>query len=232
MSIRTSLSSGALPGRILFISGRHGIFNSGIEPSCRERFGADVRSREPAFLPQAGAHRTRYGARRPFASIYDHDPFGPPRTERAGGHSPFDMNGIYESFIQDISWIRCAGDLGLTIWLTATYAPDHLQGFLRGVNLDSALGHYPDGRQGRTTELAWFLAGLSHAAMTSPKLLSALTDIAVETYHRIEENQGEYGFFGDMHVMKSLPGLLRGRIGSFADQIYPIYAMSKFADYL
>jgi hypothetical protein len=149
--------------------------------------------------------------------------------EKAGGQSSFDTNALYESFIQDISWIQCAGDLGLTIWLTATFAPDQLQGFLRGVNLESSLSHYADARHGRTTELAWFLAGLSHAAMTSSKLVTALTDIAVETYHRIEENQSDFGFFGHMHVMKSLPGLLRGRIGSFADQIYPIYAMSKFA---
>lgn len=149
--------------------------------------------------------------------------------EKAGGHSSFDTNALYESFMQDISWIHCAGDLGLTIWLMATFAPDHLQGFLRGVNLESALSRYADARHGRTTELAWLLAGLSHAAMTSPKLLAALTDLAVETYHRIEENQNDFGFFGHMHVMKSLPGLLRGRIGSFADQIYPVYAISKFA---
>ena len=149
--------------------------------------------------------------------------------ERAGGVSPFDSNALYESFIRDISWIECAGDLGLTIWLTATFAPDQLRGFLHGVNLESALSHYADARQGRTTELAWFLAGLSHAAMTSPKLLMELTDLAVDTYHRIEENQSEYGFFGHMAGAKSLAGLLRGRIGSFADQIYPVYAMSKFA---
>jgi hypothetical protein len=32
-----------------------------------------------------------------------------------------------------------------------------------------------------------------------------------------------------MSTKNSLAGRLRGRIGSFADQIYPIYAMSKFA---
>ena len=78
-------------------------------------------------------------------------------------------------------------------------------------------------------ELAWFLAGLAHAAEASPKLVSALTDLSVETYHRLEENQGEYGLFGHMSTKNSLAGRLRGRIGSFADQVYPIYAMSKFA---
>jgi hypothetical protein len=45
----------------------------------------------------------------------------------------------------------------------------------------------------------------------------------------VEENQGEFGLFGHMSTEKSLMGRLRGRIGSFADQVYPIYAMSKFA---
>ena len=74
-------------------------------------------------------------------------------------------------------------------------------------------------------ELAWFLSGLAHAAETCPKLVGTLTDLSVETYHRIEENQGEYGLFGHMSTKKSLRGRLRGRIGSFADQVYPIYAI-------
>ena len=78
-------------------------------------------------------------------------------------------------------------------------------------------------------ELSWFLAGLAHAAETTPKLLSTLTDLSTDTYRRLERNQGDHGFFGHLSTKNSLTGRLRGRIGSFADQIYPIYAMSKFA---
>jgi hypothetical protein len=78
-------------------------------------------------------------------------------------------------------------------------------------------------------ELAWFLSGLAHAAGACPALGTTLTDASVETYHRLIENQGDYGLFGHMSVKKSLRGRLRGRIGSFADQVYPIYGFSKFA---
>ena len=149
--------------------------------------------------------------------------------ERYGGTTPFDTQSLYDSFARDTSWIRGAGDLGLMVWLTATFAPDQLRGFFSGINLEAALDRHADARQGRTTELAWFLAGLAHAASTSPKIAAELMDLAVEAYHRMEQNQGEYGFFGHLAETKSLSGVLRGRIGSFADQIYPIYAMSKFA---
>jgi len=149
--------------------------------------------------------------------------------ERNGGSTPFDTKGLYESFARDASWIPGAGDLGLMVWLTATFAPDELSRFFRGVNLEVTLDRYADARQVRTTELAWFLAGLAHAAMWSPKTAATLTDLAVETYHRMKQNQGQYGFFGHLAENKSLGGILRGRIGSFADQIYAIYAMAKFA---
>jgi hypothetical protein len=78
-------------------------------------------------------------------------------------------------------------------------------------------------------ELAWFLAGLSHAASTSPKVAAELAGLARKTYRRLKENQGDCGYFGHLARSKSVAGILRGRIGSFADQIYSIYAMSKFA---
>jgi len=149
--------------------------------------------------------------------------------ELAGMNSPFDTQAIYASFIRDTKWIRGIGDLGLLIWLAAAFDPDHVADVFQKLDGETALDRYSDARDARTMELAWFLSGLAHAAETSPKLLSNLTDLSVETYHRIEENQGEYGLFGHMGVKKSLTGRLRGRIGSFADQVYPIYATSAFA---
>jgi len=149
--------------------------------------------------------------------------------ELAGIDSPFDTRAIYESFIRDRDWIQGIGDLGLLMWLIATFDPAHLGGLFSTFDCETALDRYSDAREGRTMELAWFLAGLAHMAETSSKLVSNLMDLSVETYHRIEENQGEYGLFGHMSTRKSIAGRLRGRIGSFADQVYPIYAMSKYA---
>jgi hypothetical protein len=149
--------------------------------------------------------------------------------ELAGMDSPFDTQAIYACFIRDTNWIQRIGDLGLLIWLTAAFDPDQLGGLFSTFSCEAALDRYSDAQDARTMELAWFLAGLAQAAETTPKLVSTLTDLSVETYHRIKENQGEDGVFGHMSTKNSLAGRLRGQIGSFADQIYPIYAMSKFA---
>jgi hypothetical protein len=149
--------------------------------------------------------------------------------ELAGMDSPFDTQAIYASFLRDTNWIQGIGDLGLLIWLTAAFNPDQLGGLFSTFNCEAALDRNSDGQEARTMELAWFLSGLAHAAESTPKLVSTLTDLSLETYHRLEENQGEYGLFGHLSTKNSLAGRLRGRIGSFADQIYPIYAMSKFA---
>ncbi len=149
--------------------------------------------------------------------------------ELAGMDSPFDTQAIYASFIRDTNWIQGIGDLGLLIWLTATFDPDQFPGLFSTFQCEAALDRYSDAQQARTMELAWLLTGLARAAETTPKLASTLTDLSMGTYHRLKQNQGEYGFFGHLSTKNSLAGRLRGRVGSFADQIYPIYAMSKFA---
>lgn len=149
--------------------------------------------------------------------------------ESVGVDSPFDTRTIYSSLARNTDWIQGVGDLGLLIWLTAAFEPDHLGDVLQAFHCENALDRFPDAQQGRTMESAWFLSGLAHAVDASPRLAGTLTDLSVETYHRLEENQGEYGLFGHMSAKNSVAGRLRGRIGSFADQVYAIYAMSKFA---
>src|SRR4029077_7768601 len=149
--------------------------------------------------------------------------------ERTGARAPFDVNAIYASLSQDRSWIQGAGDLGLMIWLTAVFAPTQIDGLFRSCHLETALDRYADAREARTMELAWFLAGLAPAGLACPEKLSDLRNLADKTYQRLEKNKGKSGFFGHLSTTKSVAGFFRGRIGSFADQIYPIYAMSKFA---
>lgn len=149
--------------------------------------------------------------------------------ELAGGRTPFDTHSIFNAFVRDVSWIRSVGDLGLLIWLTAAFAPDQLGRRFPPTELKTMLDRYEDARKGCTMQLAWFLAGLTHAGMASPGLIPDFTATAVETYRRLKQNQGESGLFGHLSTRNSVLGFIRGRIGSFADQIYPIYSMSKFA---
>ena len=149
--------------------------------------------------------------------------------ERSGGQSPFDTDSLYKSLVSDSSWMNSLGDLGLLIWLTAEFEPDQVESLCHRFNLDKALNQYSDARDGRTMELAWLLAGLAHSVRATPRLTVPLTDLARETCRLLLENRGAHAFFGHLNSKKSFTGRLRGRIGSFADQIYPIYAMSKFA---
>ena len=78
-------------------------------------------------------------------------------------------------------------------------------------------------------ELAWFLTGLSNWALACPEKLLRLRDLASETFSLLKKNRGEQGFFGHLSRSGSVAGMARGRIGSFADQVYPIYAMTRFS---
>jgi hypothetical protein len=66
--------------------------------------------------------------------------------ELAGMDSPFETQAIYASLIRDTNWIQGIGDLGLLIWLTATFDPDQLAGIFSIFDCESALDHYSDAR--------------------------------------------------------------------------------------
>jgi hypothetical protein len=149
--------------------------------------------------------------------------------QKTGARCPFDMDAIFKACVGDTRWIDGVGDLGLLIWLTAEYAPEQLDDLFQRVDVETSLDRFADARKGRTMELAWFLAGLCHATIAAPCDRWPLGDLAIDTYHLLQDNRGESGLYGHLATTKSLSGLLRGRIGSFADQIYPIYALSKFA---
>jgi hypothetical protein len=99
------------------------------------------------------------------------------------------------------------------------------------VTLDArnALSRYKDARQGRTMELAWFLTGLSHGLQQASGRSLDLFSQAQTAFRMLTANQGAKGVFGHMTRDKSIAGRLRGKVGSFADQVYPVYAFAQFA---
>jgi hypothetical protein len=97
------------------------------------------------------------------------------------------------------------------------------------LDFGKALGTYPDGRQARTRGLAWFLAGIAHARLACPGSLPDLTDVAVDTYHLLQDNQSEGGIFGHAAFPRFHQQTFCNRFGTFADQIYAIYAFTTFA---
>jgi hypothetical protein len=151
------------------------------------------------------------------------------RLEQSGVSSPIEIKPVFDALLANTEWIDNAGDLGLFLWLCAVMAPERLSEIAKKLDVSTALSRFSDVKQGRTMELAWFLAGLSHGSLARPEWLAEAQSLATETYGLLIRNQGNHGAFGHLSRSKSLSGILRGGVGSFADQVYPIYAMSKFS---
>ncbi|MGB8887767.1 MAG: hypothetical protein WCC87_13650 [Candidatus Korobacteraceae bacterium] len=152
------------------------------------------------------------------------------QLEAAGLRSPIDIRAVLDSLLRDYAWIDNLGDAGLLLWLCALLSPERIMEVVSGVRLETALTRFRGARRGSTMELAWFLSGLSHASLALPQQLPELTELAVDTCGLLTKNQGAQGIFGHLARKGSLAGVLRGHIGSFADQVYPIYALTKFAE--
>ncbi len=151
------------------------------------------------------------------------------RAESAGLTSPVDTGRAIDSLLDTPAWITNLGDLGLLLWVCALSGEERLAHLSTVVDLESALARYRAARERGTMELAWFLSGVAHVSEASRARTAALAGVANRTCDFLQSNQGDSGIFGHAGLWKSLAGTLRGRIGSFADQAYPIYALATFA---
>ena len=149
------------------------------------------------------------------------------RAEGAGYRSPIDISATVDALYRNTEWVDNIGDLGLLLWLSSV-SPRRLDSFYATFDLANALRNYADSRKRLTMELAWFLTGLTHASRAERKRPPYLESLARQTYALLQSNQGKDGLFGHMGKWKSLAGALRGHVGSFADQVYPILAMAHF----
>jgi hypothetical protein len=141
---------------------------------------------------------------------------------------PFQIAPVIDVLLQDTTWLDNLGDVGLLLWLCALASPDRLKDLCSRHALGPALDRYRDGRERRTMELSWFLSGLSHAAVARPELRENLAGVVFATYAVLKDNRGPHGTFGHQAQNGGWAGHLRGRIGTFADQVYPIYALTQF----
>ena len=148
-------------------------------------------------------------------------------AQSAGWSHSTDIDATAHQLLHDTDWVDNLGDLGLLLWLCGSMSKERLQEFYSQFDVSRALSRYPDACLRLTMELSWFLTGLVHAYRTEP--CSRLASVAAETSRRLQENQGPHGLFGHMAVAHSFRGVFRGRIGSFADQVYPMVALSHFA---
>jgi hypothetical protein len=150
------------------------------------------------------------------------------RLDQAGIIAPFDTKPILQALLSDLKWVDNIGDLGVLLWLCGLVCPERLAELERRLEVQTALNHYRRARPAFTMELAWFLTGLSYWGQACPEKLPHIEPLAFQTFKILSKNQGEHGFFGHLSTSRSLAGIVRGRTGSFADQVYPIYAMAQF----
>jgi hypothetical protein len=151
--------------------------------------------------------------------------------ERSGGKSPIPLQASIRDLVEKSAAAKSVdniGDLGLLLWLCAKATPEHLQKVQQDFSVETALDRYAGAREGNTMELSWFLTGLTYAAVSPAGGAGNWRRLAEKTYTALRQNQGASGFFGHGSTHGTLAGKLRGRIGSFADQVYPIYAFSKY----
>ena len=148
-------------------------------------------------------------------------------TKSQGKSHPFDTAAILHTLLRDTRWIDNLGDLGLLLWTCAETAPQHLPWLFSVLEPEGALDRFHDGQQRKTMELSWFLTGLAGAMLARPEAPAPVPEVAARTYDLLTRNQGGSGIFGHSAGGLSLSGRLRGRIGSFADQVYPICALIK-----
>jgi len=172
----------------------------------------------------SGLARTGYSRRYTMMAL-----MGLHRLEESGAASPIPIRRVLDGLMKDLDWIDNIGDLGLLLWLCALAAPELLAEIDQRAKVKTAIVNSRQARQGRTMELAWFLSGLSYRKLAYPDGLPCMKDVAFETYRMLAKNQGEQGMFGHLARNGSATSIIRSKIGTFADQVYPIYAMTKFS---
>jgi hypothetical protein len=152
------------------------------------------------------------------------------RCRAAGMQLPIEIEPVVTRLVDNLSWIDGIGDLGLLLWLCASISTHHLRKLCFNADVKNGLHHFRDAREGMTTEVAWFLAGIAHAALAVPEDRSTFESTARETFELLKVNQGVGGIFGHLARRKTLAATLRSHIGCFADQVYPIYALTRYAE--
>ncbi len=147
------------------------------------------------------------------------------RFEQAGCASPIGVRETLLRLLEEPARIGKLGDLGLLLWAFAHICPEELPRAWTIFDPAGALERLPDGHQRKTMELSWLLTGLSYCRELAPRQagLEALGRRACELL--LANYVPATGLF--YHQGKGgLVGRLRGRFSNFADQSYPIYALT------
>jgi hypothetical protein len=130
--------------------------------------------------------------------------------------------------LANASSLKNGGDAGLLLWLTALVCPEKCESFFKTLNDRDLVNGYSDTKQLRTMELSWILTGLSYGALYNASFKKKTADSAHRVFSLIKSNYGGKGIFKHQPSL-SIRSWTHSTMGSFADQVYPIYAFSAYS---
>lgn len=148
-------------------------------------------------------------------------------TQAAGRQSPIDVKKALGSLLRKAGSINDTGDLGLLFWLCSTAFPDEAAKVYSELDIRVRFTAYLASDECKTTELAWCLTALSYASLALEAKSPQLLELAGAFYRKLIAGYGGKGIFGHGNS-QGISGLFRAKIGCFADQVYPIFALSKY----
>ncbi|MDR3569098.1 MAG: hypothetical protein P4L43_13805 [Syntrophobacteraceae bacterium] len=149
------------------------------------------------------------------------------KIEAAGKTCPVDVGKALESILRRAHSIHDTGDLGLLIWLCSMASAHDAERLCSELHIRDNFSAYLSSNACTTTELAWCLTALSYACLALDGKIPQLLELADGFYRKLVAGYGGRGIFGHGNC-GGVRGLLRANIGCFADQVYPIYALSKY----
>jgi hypothetical protein len=150
------------------------------------------------------------------------------KAEIAGHQPPIEMVPALKTLRATVSQFDRIGDVGLYMWLCSLFPGETSSLEWPIVEFEKLFRRFKDAREHQTMALAWFLAGVSESAKVS-KQRGLFADLAAETHLLLKQSQESSGLFRHASSRNSFSGWARSRIASFADQIFPIYALSRFS---
>lgn len=152
------------------------------------------------------------------------------RYEKSGYPIPFRLRDLTAELVRKVDWLAGMGDLGLLLWTCAEVTPELLEDCIENTGALAAPKRLAAARAATTMELAWFLTGIAKVILANPAQRTVWQEVARTSLALLRLNQRPSGFFGHVATATGPRGWLRGRIGSFADQVYPIFALSSFGE--
>lgn len=145
-----------------------------------------------------------------------------------GFNVKIDLKKVVITHLKKAEKFDGVGEIGLLLWATALISPEDLSQILTKINFQNILTSHKDAKNKFTMELSWLLIGVLIASTFNETFKKSVGSLPDKLFRIIRKNYGGSGIFKHQDDNK-ISGKFRGNIGSFADQVYPIYAFSLFA---